>query len=75
MSDETELPTLPFWQARSWWMTFYAVLAPVVSMLGLDWPWVSDPETVNTTLQVTSAIAAGLAWRERLNPKKRLTAR
>lgn len=68
-----ELPSLPFWQARSWWLTLFAVVAPILSLLGLDWPWVSDPATVDVVMQVVGGIAAALAWRERVNPARRLT--
>jgi hypothetical protein len=69
---QDDLPPLPFWQARSWWLTLLAVVAPILSLLGLDWPWVSDPETVDTIMQIVAGIAAALAWRERLNPHRRL---
>lgn len=69
----SNLPPLPFWQARSWWLTFFAVLAPILSLLGINWPWVSDPSTVDTVMQVVGAISTALAWRERLDPKRRLT--
>jgi hypothetical protein len=73
MEHETaDLPPLPFWQARSWWLTLLAVLAPILSLLGLDWPWVNDPATVDTIMQIVAGIAAALAWRERLNPHRRL---
>jgi hypothetical protein len=68
-----QLPSLPFWQARSWWMTLLAVIAPLLSLIGIDWPWVSDPATVDVIMQVVGGVAAALAWRERLNPHKRLT--
>ena len=68
-----QLPSLPFWQARSWWMTLLAVIAPVLSLLGINWPWVTDPATVDVIMQAVGGIAALFAWRERLNPSKRLT--
>lgn len=69
---DPDLPELPFWQARSFWLTLFAVLAPVVAALGLDWPWVSSPATVDLIMQVVGAVAAGLAWRERIAPAFRL---
>jgi len=71
MTDD--LPPLPFYLARSWWMTLLAVIAPLLSLIGIDWPWVSDPATVDVIMQVVGGVAAALAWRERLNPHKRLT--
>ena len=72
-SPDKDMPTLPFWQARSFYLTLTAVAAPILSASGLDWPWVSDPATVDTVMQIVGAISAALAWRERLAPKKRLT--
>lgn len=69
------LPQLPFWQARSWWLTVLAVLAPVLSALGIDWPWISDPKTVDLIMQAIGGVSALLSWRERLNPRRRLTLR
>ena len=66
------LPVLPFWQARSFWLTLLAVAAPVLSAVGLDWPWVAHPSTVDLIMQVIGGIAAALAWRERLAPNFRL---
>lgn len=68
-----QLPALPFWQARSFWLTFLAVLAPLLSALGLDWPWVTDPATIDAIMQIVGAVSAVLAWRERLNPGRRLS--
>lgn len=70
---KSTLPPLPFWQARSWWLTFFGVLAPVLSVFGINWPWVSDPATVDITMQLVGGIATALAWRERLSPLRRLT--
>lgn len=76
MDTETpDLPPLPFWQARSWWMTLMAVVAPLLSLAGVNWPWVADPATVDVIMQIVGGIAAALAWRERLNPHRRLTLR
>lgn len=70
--DTLTLPPLPFWQAKSWWYTVFAVLGPVLSLFGINWPWVSDPATVDVIMQIVGAVATGLAWRERLNPMRRL---
>lgn len=68
-----QLPPLPFYLARSWWMTLLAVVAPILSLLGINWPWVTDPATVDVIMQIVGGISAALAWRERLNPQRRLT--
>jgi len=68
-----QLPALPFWQARSFWLTLFAVLAPVLSAFGIDWPWVTDPATIDAVMQIVGAVAAVLAWRERINPARRLS--
>lgn len=68
-----QLPPLPFYLARSWWMTVLAVVAPILSLLGINWPWVTDPATVDVIMQIVGGISAALAWRERLNPQRRLT--
>lgn len=74
MSPATKnLPVLPFWQARSFWLTLVAVLSPVLSALGLDWPWVTNPATIDLIMSlVVSPAAAVFAWRERLAPSFRL---
>lgn len=66
------LPTLPFWMTRSFWLMLLAVLAMVTSTLGLDWPWVTDPETVDEIMQIVGAVSVFLSWRERLAPNYRL---
>ena len=68
------LPPMPFWQARSFWLTLLAVAAPILAALGIDWPWVSDPATVDAIMQIVAAISAALAWRERLRPNYKLVA-
>jgi uncharacterized membrane protein len=70
----TDLPPLPFWQARSFWLTLFAVIASMLPAFGLTPPlWLADPGTVDLALQIASAVAAALAWRERLAPRRRLT--
>jgi hypothetical protein len=66
------LPVLPFWQARSFWLMLLAVLAPIISALGFDWPWVTNPATVDLIMQAVGAIAAAGAWQARLAPHFRL---
>jgi hypothetical protein len=68
-----DLPPLPIWQARSFWLTVTAFFGSILPLLGIDWPWVSDPATVDTIMQVVSGVAAVLALRERANPHRRLT--
>jgi hypothetical protein len=68
----TDLPPLPFWHARSFWLTITALLGSILPVLGVDWPWVSDPTTVDTIMQVVSGVAAVLAWQARVNPHRRL---
>ena len=70
MSDQ--LPVLPFWQARSFWLTLTALVGSILPIVGIDWPWVNDPQTVDAIMQVVSGVAAVLAWRERVNPSFRL---
>lgn len=67
-APQSDLPVMPFWQARSWWMTLLAILAPVLSLMGVNWPWVSDPATVDIIMQLVGGASAALAWRERLAP-------
>ena len=69
----TDLPPLPFYMARSFWLTLTALVGSVLPVFGVNWPWVSDPATVDTIMQVVSGIAAALAFRERIAPKRRLT--
>lgn len=69
------LPALPFWQARSFWLTLLAVIGPILSAVGIDWPRVADPATVDAIMQITGALGTVLAWRERLKPNFRLVLR
>ncbi len=71
----SDLPPLPIWQARSFWLTVTAFAGSVLPLLGINWPWVSDPATVDAIVQLMSGVAAVLALRERLNPHRRLTIR
>lgn len=68
----SDLPVLPFWQARSFWAAVLAVLAPILSLIGIDWPAVSDPATVDKIMQIVGAIAAAIAWQQRVAPNFRL---
>ena len=72
-TPEPEMPTLPFWAARSFWYTLLALVGSVLPVFNVHWPWVSDPATVDTIMQVVSGAAAVLAFRERIAPKRRLT--
>ena len=72
VAPTTDLPPLPAWQARSFWLTVMAFVGSVMPLLGIDWPWVNDPATVDTIMQIVSGVAAVLAWRERVNPHRRL---
>lgn len=67
-----QLPVLPFWQARSFWTMALAVLAPIIAALGLDWPLVGSPGTVDVIMNIIGAIAAAETWRQRLAPNFRL---
>jgi hypothetical protein len=66
------LPTMPFWQARSFWLTLLALVAMIAPALGLNWPWVTDPATVDRIMQIVGAVSAALAWQQRLAPNFRL---
>lgn len=66
------LPVMPFWQARSFWLTLLALAAMVLPAFGVDWPWVRDPVTVDRIMQGIGAVSTALAWRERLAPNFRL---
>lgn len=69
---QSNLPVLPFWQARSFWAALMAVLAPLVALFGIDWPWVSDPATVDRIMQIVGAVSAAIAWQQRTAPRFRL---
>ena len=86
--DHTDagLPTLPFWQARSFWLTVLTVVSGVFSARGVDLAsalgyhdtgaltdaFVAVANGVGAALPIVSAV---LAWRERLNPRHRLSLR
>jgi hypothetical protein len=66
------LPTLPFWMARSFWLTLLALVSMIAPTFGFDWPWASDPATVDRIMQLVGAVSAALAWQQRLAPNFRL---
>ena len=59
---------------RGWpkWRRFSQKTSPTIALLGLDWPWVTDPDTLDAIMQVVGGVAAAMAWRERVNPRRRL---
>lgn len=67
-----DLPVLPFWQARSFWLALLAVVSAVAPVLGFDLPWAGDPATVDRIMSVVGAVAAALAWQQRVAPNFRL---
>ncbi|MCB5411764.1 hypothetical protein [Pseudogemmobacter faecipullorum] len=66
------LPALPFWAARSFWLTLLAIVAMVGPQLGLPVAWAGEPETIEGIMQIVGAVSVVLAWRERLAPNYRL---
>jgi hypothetical protein len=70
-----DLPALPFWQARSFWLTLMALLAMVLPAFGISWPWVSDPATVDRIMQLVGPVSAVWAWAERWAPNRRIALR
>lgn len=69
------LPALPFWQARSFWLTLLTLISMVAPAIGVAVPWADDPATVDRIMQAVGMVAAALAWRERLAPSYRLVFR
>jgi hypothetical protein len=73
---ETGLPPLPFWQARSFWLALVAVAGGVAQARGIDLVaalgFTDPPELVDAIMELVPAVAALLAWRERMSPRRRL---
>ena len=67
------LPAMPFWAARSFWLTLLALVAMIGPQLGLPVAWAGDPQTIETIMQIVGGVSAALAWRERLAPNYRLS--
>jgi hypothetical protein len=71
------LPPLPFWQARSFWLTMIAAAMALASGFGFDLLGAlgaeSDSALADHIMELVGGAAAILAWRERLSPTKRLT--
>jgi hypothetical protein len=73
---EPHLPPLPFWQARSFWLALVAVAGGVAQARGIDLVaalgFTDPPELVDAIMELVPAVAALLAWRERMSPRRRL---
>lgn len=75
------LPGLPFWAARSFWLTLLTIAVPAANLGGLDLLGLlgaTDPSEgarmlESAALTVLPAVTGGLAWLERRSPGRRLT--
>lgn len=82
---DSPLPVLPFWQARSFWLTLLATLSSVLVVLQGIFPslaptlagvlpLVQDPATVEAIMGLVAGVAGVLAWFQRLKPRYQLGA-
>ena len=75
------LPGLPFWAARSFWLTLLTIAVPVANLGGLDLLGLlgaTDPAEgarmlEGAALTVLPAVTGTWAWFERRAPKRQLT--
>lgn len=73
---DTTLPTLPKWQARSFWLTAVSAASAVALLSGIDLPAVFGVEgqeaIADHIMSVVVLVAPVWSWYERRNPKKAL---
>lgn len=70
--SEPTLPPLPIWQARSFWLALTTAAALVANVFGVDF---DENLLAERILNVVPLVTFALAYRERLNPSRRLTGR
>lgn len=79
MSENTDLPALPMWQARSFWLQIIGAVTAIGAATGFDLlghlgvP--NEGALADHVMQVVSVVAFALSWRERRAPNYRLTLR
>lgn len=64
-----ELPPLELWKARSFWFSVATVLGLLAKLFGGD---LNVSEWADTLFALVPLVTLLLAYRERLNPKRRL---
>lgn len=80
-AGKVALPPLPFWAARSFWLTLLTIAVPVANVAGLDLLGIlgaADPTEgarmlESAALTVLPAVTGLWAWLERRAPKRQLT--
>jgi hypothetical protein len=70
--SEPTLPAMPIWQARSFWLALTTAAALVANIFGVDF---DENLLAERVLNVVPLVTFALAYRERLNPSRRLTGR
>ena len=77
MSDQSPLPVLPAWQARSFWITLVAAAAQIATLAHFDlfgFFGVDGQEPlVDAIMQIVAAGALIWAWLERKSPSYQLS--
>jgi hypothetical protein len=77
MGPNESLPALPFWQARSFWLTMIAAVVMLGNAFGFDilsMLGVADESAIaDGLMQIVAAVSLVLAWGQRLAPNFRLT--
>jgi predicted membrane GTPase involved in stress response len=76
MGPNTDLPTLPFWQSRSFWLTMIAAGAALGQATGINVLEVmgaaDDGALADRIMDVVTGVSVVLAWGQRLAPNFRL---
>ena len=77
MAENTELPALPMWQARSFWVAMVAAAAQIAVLLKLDlfgyFGFEGTEPMVDAIMQIVAAVALVWTWLERRAPNYRLS--
>lgn len=73
-----DLPPLPMWQARSFWVAMVAAAAQIAALLKFDlfgyFGFEGTEPMVDALMQIVAAVALIWTWLERRAPNYRLTA-
>ena len=70
--DSPALAPMPIWQARSFWLAVFTLAGFLLPMAGLDMPF-EPGGGADKVLEILPYVTGLLAYRERLDPQRRLT--
>jgi len=70
--DSPALAPMPVWHARSFWLAVFTLAGFLLPMAGLDMP-IEPGGAADRVLEILPYVTGLLAYRERLDPQRRLT--